>query len=250
MTAAPWLLVARGVLGAGSSVVLDGGEARHLRTSLRRGSGDRVVLADGAGGVAEGMVSRAKRGTVEVAIQSVSSVPPPGPAQVELAVAVLHGQAMDWAIQKAVELAVGRFIPVLSQRCQLSRQAAVGRLGHWRRVACQALKQCHRPWAMELESPQPLADLVGAGEGRTVVIADPDGIPIAQLALAAEPAPVRLVIGPEGGFSAAENQQLTATAWPRLCLGQHILRAETAALAGATLLTQRLRGAFPRDPIP
>jgi RsmE family RNA methyltransferase len=45
---------------------------------------------------------------------------------------------------------------------------------------------------------------------------------------------VLLVVGPEGGLTAAEVERLAP--WARLGLGAHILRAETATLAAAALL--------------
>ena len=108
---------------------------------------------------------------------------------------------------------------------------------HWRRVAVQALKQCHRSWAMEVELPVRLADLV-TDRGETAgFVADPAGetvdlVPVGGGAF--------LVVGPEGGFTAAERDLLTMRGWRPVRLGRHLLRAETAAVVGAALLIARM----------
>lgn len=47
------------------------------------------------------------------------------------------------------------------------------------------------------------------------------------------PSRVRIAIGPEGGFTAAEVQQATSLGWRCLSLGRPIFRIETAAVVAA-----------------
>jgi 16S rRNA (uracil1498-N3)-methyltransferase len=167
-----------------------------------------------------------------VAIGAVECVERPSRG-LTLATAVLAGGAMDPVVQKAVELGVEQFIPVCCDRSQLGRKRAQSRMGHWVRLARQTLKQCHRPWAMSLLSPMNLADLlmeVPQGHG---VVAHRGGRTIGELSLPTEPV---LLVGPEGGFTAQEEAALGERAWQRLRLGRHVLRASTAAVAGAAVL--------------
>jgi 16S rRNA (uracil1498-N3)-methyltransferase len=233
-----WLLVARGDLEQGRVVRLDSTESHHAAGPLRRSVGDRVVLVDGIGTVAEAVLRRVSSRGCEAEVIAVRRVPIPPENAIEVAVGVLHGRAMDWTVQKAVELGVGRLIPVCSDRSQLSLKAAAGRLEHWRRVALQALKQCHRPWAMEVGDPIALIELVrsrGSVGGR---VADRNGFGIGELAADVEP---MLLVGPEGGFSVAESELLDDAGWPRLRFGRNVLRAETAVAVGAALLAEKLR---------
>ena len=50
---------------------------------------------------------------------------------------------------------------------------------------------------------------------------------------------IELVVGPEGGFSAAEVAAAQARAYRGLRLGPRILRAETAPLAALSVLQHR-----------
>lgn len=238
MKTAPWLLVAPGELKEGATLILDPTEARHATGSLRRRPGDDVILVDGAGFVAEAMMGTVEGRRAEVVVRGVRSEPKAPGEGVVLALAVLDGSMMDWAVEKAVEVGVRSLRPVLTERVQPNRRGLAGRCAHWRRIALQAIKQCHRPWAMEVREPQPLEGLIeeenplGGG-----VVADRAGYPVGQLASTARSL---LLVGPEGGFSAAEDFLLTEAGWPRLRLGGHVMRAETAATVGSAMLAARL----------
>ncbi len=228
----PWLLVPPGHLAPGE-VELEPEEARHLRSVLRRTRGARVVLADGRGSWAGGTVVSVERNRVVVAVDRVERMPRPAGPAVTAALGILQGQAMDWAVTKAVELGVRRFVPVAADRSQGGIRAAERRLAHWRRVARQALKQCRRPWEMQLEDPVTLGDLLAGVDGEAGIVADPGG------RAPSRPATGRgrfLLVGPEGGFTTEERRDILAAGWTPVRLGAHVLRAETALVVGVAVL--------------
>jgi 16S rRNA (uracil1498-N3)-methyltransferase len=100
-------------------------------------------------------------------------------------------------------------------------------------VALQALKQCRRPWQMEVASPQPLGAMVSRMGGAVGLVADLAGGPLAEQG---RQLPEVLVVGPEGGLTAEERQLLAEAGWPSVRLGHWVLRAETAAVVGAAML--------------
>jgi 16S rRNA (uracil1498-N3)-methyltransferase len=238
MKVPPWLLVAPGALESAKTVVLDPTEARHLTSALRKRPGDEIVLADGNGLVAEARLAAIERGRVEAEVLSVRREPEPQSQGVTVAMAVVGSQAMDWAVQKAVEIGVSRFVPMETARAQLRGKDLGGRVDHWRRISMQALKQCRRPWAMEVADVVPLTVLVESHHG-SGVIADREGCAIGELP--GETARL-LVVGPEGGFTAEENALFNRRGWPRLWLGRHVLRSETAVVVGAAMMVARDEG--------
>ena len=240
---APWLLAAVGEIESGRRVVLDPAEARHSVGALRLRSGDPVVLTDGAGSVASGTLFLSGRGAAEVVVQDVDNRPLP-PSGFVMAVAVLAGAAMDLVVQKSVELGVERLAPVCCERSQMGPERAATRLDHWHRVSRQALKQCRRAWAMELMPPMTLAALLDDPANANGIVAHLDGGTIDEL----PPGRVGpLLIGPEGGFTPDEETMLEDAGWPRVCLGRYVLRAETAAIAGATVFSIHKKGLHSTD---
>jgi len=235
----PRVVVAPGTLEEGTRLDLDDGEARHVATVLRRGVGDELVAIDGAGHVAGVRVESVRRQRVTVAVETVVRHPPPPGPTLDLALAVLHTSAMDWAVQKATELGVRRLEPLVAARSQAGGRAAARRMDHWRRTAVQALKQCGRVWALEIGPPRTLDELVADPPPGPVVAAS-DGVAVARAGI--DVAHATLVVGPEGGFDDREMAVLRDAGWPRIVLSRHTLRAETAAVAGIAVLAQAQAG--------
>lgn len=234
----PWVLVDSVSLENDVVVAVDGRESQHLAGPLRLRPGDGVILADGCGRTAAAVLQEVSGRRCEAEIREVRTHPSSPDPGVTIALFVLHGQAMDWAVQKAVEIGVATFVPVVGERSQIRLKTASARLGHWRRIARQAIKQCRRPWQMEVVDPCPLADLIGRYRDRCGAVADSAGLRLPELAGAP---PDLLVVGPEGGFGHTDLEALARIGWPRIRLGDHVLRAETAAIVGAAFLISARR---------
>ncbi len=231
----PWLLVASDLQPeVGQAINLEPSEARHTASSLRRRPGDRVVLFDGEGLVAQAVIRVVEKKRVETEVLAVCTEAPPGGEGVSVALAVVGNQAMDWAIQKLVEVGARRVLPILTERTQVGGRAGADRSSHWRRVALQALKQCRRSWAMDIADVRRLEEVVDDEFlSRGGVVAHQDGVtPVDLPAVAGR----LLVVGPEGGFSPGEDQRFAELGLPRVRLGVHTLRTETAAVVGTAML--------------
>ena len=128
----------------------------------------------------------------------------------------------------------------MTDRTQVRGGALSGRAEHWRRVALQALKQSHRPWAMEVAEIRSFVEVVDSENfGPDGVVADREGVALNDL----PPSAGRLlVVGPEGGFSTDERRLFVDRGWQRLRLGSNVLRTETAAIVGAAMLVARDEG--------
>lgn len=238
MKAPPWLLVAYGALDTDSNrtVVLDSSEAHHVTSVLRRRAGDEVVLTDGHGSLAAARLVAVERGRVEAEVLSVHREPRPQQARgVTVAVAVVGNQAMDWVVQKAVEIGAERFVPIDTARTQARGKVGGGRVEHWRRISLQALKQCHRRWAIEISELTPLANFVESSR-RAGVVADREGRAIDELAVEVG---ASLVVGPEGGFTADESELFSRHGWSKVRFGPYVLRTETAAIVGTAMMVAR-----------
>ena len=212
---------------------LAGDEARHLARVLRAAVGDEVTLFDGRGRSWQARVAAIGRDRVDLETGEPRVEPASGRV-LTVAVALPKGERQKWLVEKLTELGVARLVPLVTERgVAEATPAAVARM---ERGVIEASKQCGRDTLMEIAAPASVATVVaGRASGAIGVVADPRGQP---LAAAGWPAPTEVIglVGPEGGFSPAELALTEAAGWPRVSLGAHVLRIETAAVALAARL--------------
>jgi 16S rRNA (uracil1498-N3)-methyltransferase len=235
-----------GPLASGRRITLAGNAASHVTRVLRLRVGAQLTLFDGSGGEYEGSIDKAHGGEVTVAIGEHQALERESPLALTLAQGVSRGERMDLVVQKATELGVTRIVPVLTERSvvRLTAQQSDRKLNHWRAITIAACEQCGRNRLPELAAPVTLAQLLGAAgasgmAGGMRLLLSPEGS--ATLAGLKRPMTAATVlIGPEGGFSDAEEQAAVAAGFTAVRLGPRVLRTETAAIAALTLLQREL----------
>ena len=158
---------------------------------------------------------------------------------VTLLLSVYKFDRMEWAIEKATELGAERIVPVIARRSEKHlAQTAAGRVERWRRVALEASKQARRSDVLRIEEPLALKVAVKEAEQAVrLVLAEQERSTTLRHALreALDAAgddvpPIRMAVGPEGGWAAEEEAMFDAENWKAVSLGPRILRAETAAI--------------------
>ena len=222
-------------LSAGASLSLSRDHAHYLGTVMRRSSGDAVHLFNGQDGEWRADIQRIdrKKGAVTLVDQTL---PQRDCSPLTLAFAPLKRSAMDFVAQKATELGVSDLRPVLTDRTT-TRKVNQDRMAA---TCIEAAEQCERLDIPKIHDVVSLQDLVhDVLKGQTVIYCDEGGdIPPMKTALEGlQPGnDCTILVGPEGGFSAAERQQLQAmdNIVP-VSLGPRIMRADTAAIAALTL---------------
>jgi 16S rRNA (uracil1498-N3)-methyltransferase len=223
------------------AVDVAGEDGHHLARVLRLRVGETVTVADGSGGWRPYRIS----GVGAVVRLDATAGPEREPALspgLAVAFALTKGDKPELVVQKLTELGVDRILPVVAERSvvRLDAARAQAALERWRRIAREAGRQCRRATLPAVEELRPLAELAGHPG---LVVAERGGWPAA--ALSGPPGgEILVLVGPEGGLGEAEVAALAP--WTRLDLGPHVLRAETAALAAATLLAARRHA----DPAP
>jgi len=211
-------------------VRLQGDVAHHLATVLRVRPGDQLQLGDGRGTTMAATVQAAARGTVELNVEARTSTPPPFRA-IHVAFAPPRLSRAEWLFEHGTEVGIAVFWPLWTARTRPQGE----RPDRWRKIVLAAAGQCDRAWLPAIRPARELAEFLG----------DPDLPARRFVALAGAPcltaadAPAGdtlLLVGPEGGFDAAEQQAALAAGFQPRGLGPHTLRTETAALVGAALL--------------
>lgn len=207
------------------------GQGHFLGAVMRRATGDGVVLFNGRDGEFAATIAELKRDAVRFAVAARLHGFAPAPA-IRLVLAALKREAMEWSVEKATELGVAEIAPVLTSR-SVSGRVNLDRL---RLIAREAAEQSERLDVPLLREALPLPRLLDAWDG-VPLFAAAERHDAPHLARVAPPPPAALLVGPEGGFSRAELDDLARRAFvSRVTLGPRILRAETAAVAGLTFL--------------
>ena len=255
--------------GPNRSVPLSESEAHHATRVLRMRDGEIVEAMDGKGG-SSWVVLRTRNGPARLEFRpptalsnqpKASPTPHSGGLPITLEVSILKGNAMEWLIEKAVELGAGQLIPIISDFTVVQTQHKGPALfqERWQKIADQALKQCHRLERMEIGLPTTLENHLKASASTDDLSriwcdeASEGEAPYLLDWLANRPrskeepasTDLRILIGPEGGWSPEERTFLTQEGKmgknQRIYLGPLILRAETAAIFATSLVSAFLR---------
>ncbi|MDF1502199.1 RsmE family RNA methyltransferase [Roseisolibacter sp. H3M3-2] len=235
--------VADAPLEAGGAVTLGEEAAHHMRVR-RLDVNDRVALRDGAGRSGEGRLARLAKNHAVVELTAVRDHPPPPP--VHLLVPVADKDRMLWLAEKAVEIGVASWRPVLFRRSR-----SVGARGEGpafqqkvRARMLSALAQSEAAWVPDLHPEAPLDRALAAAPAGPRWICDPDGGALLDAAAPAG-APVTIAVGPEGGIEPDELAAFHAAGFRSAALPGNILRFETAAVVAAALARALVERAGP-----
>jgi 16S rRNA (uracil1498-N3)-methyltransferase len=221
----------------GTTVRLDELESHHLYSVLRLKMGDEVYLFDGAGNEFRCRVeTAAKKGSILEIQERAVPAAPESPLRITLAAALMKGEKTDLCIQKAVELGVTEFIPLISSRTERMPRNVEKQMSRWRRIALDATKQCGRALLMEVHEPRDLAAVLDGPGGDILFFSERGGADLPERISGR----ATIVVGPEGGWDDSEiilarkNEKVRS-----VTLGARILRAETAAIAVTALVQHR-----------
>ena len=197
-------------------------QTHYLSHVMRKNKGDLVAVFNGSHGLWEAEITAQKKKEIELTcIRLLQSQPPKKENTLYMAAI----KKMDIVIQKATELGIDKIVPVITQHCAV-RAVNGTRLNQ---IAIEAAEQSERMSVPKIEEAISFDTFLktASTEIPLIVLSERSGgqsVP--------RPHNAAFLVGPEGGFSAGEIQALfqRKNTTP-ICLGQHILRAETAAIA-------------------
>jgi 16S rRNA (uracil1498-N3)-methyltransferase len=239
--ARPPVFLAEPVGLAGEVIVLSGPEGRHAADVRRLTAGERADVTDGAGQLAECVVTGVQRGSVELAVHHRRVLPAPQPAVVVVQ-AIPKGDRGQLAVELMTEVGVDVVVPWAAERCIVRWQGERGEraLGRWRSTAREAAKQARRAWIPEVTGLAGGAGVAArVAAAASAIVLDPEADqPLGRLALPSS-GEVMVIVGPEGGISPAEAGLLAQTGATAAHLGPTVLRTSTAGAVAAAVLLSR-----------
>lgn len=233
---------------SGTTAVLDGTEGRHAAAVRRLQPGEELVIADGNGNAAACVVETVQgKESLTLRLDRRWTEPQPQP-RILLAQALIKGDRGELAVELATETGVDVIVPWRAGRSIVKWEdgpRGAKALARWRSTAREAAKQSRRTRVPDVTEPattRQLAELVRKSAATVILDAAAD-TGIRDLELPTE-GDLVLVVGPEGGISESECDNLRAAGAQVARLGPTVLRASTAAavaIASLGVLTPRWR---------
>lgn len=224
----------------GAIAALPKDEAKHAVKVLRLGKGDEVCAMDGCGGRFRAEIESAQGDSVQVKLLEVL---PDNEAPIEITLfqGLPKADKLDFITQKITELGAARLVPVKMERCvvKLDAKDAAKRRERLEKIAHEATKQCGRAAMPEICEAMTWKQAIGEMQKCDLTIVpweEARGVRMKDV-LAEKPdvKKIGIVIGPEGGMTAAEIEAMMAAGAKPITLGPRILRAETAAVSSVAM---------------
>lgn len=229
----------------GQSAVITGSDVHHILHVLRKKEGDTIEATDGTGNRITARIESTADDKIQLSIVESIAVPE-RKTRLKLYQAMPRGGKFDWIIEKACELGVDELVPVISERTvtRLSEERGLKKIARWERLVLETMKQVGRLEPMKLSRAIPLEEIgsnLSAFSLKLIPWELEDSTSLKQaLDQNTDKNEIEIVIGPEGGFSAAEVERLTGYGFLPVTLGKRILKAETAAISAiASIYFQR-----------
>jgi len=232
----------------GAWIQLPEDQAHHARTVLRLEAGVAVVVFDGRGAWAPGVIARGGREGISVCTSAAVTVDPRPQPMLTLATAVPKGERAEWLIEQASQLNVAQVQFVACARSVVKPHEGGHKMEKWRRLAVESAKQCGRTHVLRILAPAPFAVVAAPGprpETARLLWLDPGsgGMTVAEALAGMKEDGVTAFIGPEGGWSEDERHCLEGLAGRggirRVRLTATVLRIETACAALAAVVMSR-----------
>jgi len=228
----------------GGLLALEASEQHYLSRVLRLRPGDGFAVVDGAGHLWQATLQPSGAQLLQPLDQPLQCEPASSPA-LKLAVALPRRDA-EVLLRMATELGIDALQPLQAERSVAERWNR----GRVATILGEALEQCERLWMPDLQDPCRFETLIATATGLRLIATTRVVAPLALGGLLPQnastcPEAITLAIGPEGGWSPAEESLAIERGWQPISLGTTILRTSTAAVAAAALLCNWRAGLSP-----
>lgn len=213
----------------GGSATLDAEQSSHCVRVLRLKSGVPIHLIDGKGTLATAEIEQPHSRETLVRITEHRTFD--SKSKIHLVFGMTKPQSLDFIFKKCTEIGLASFQPLITDHSFHRDRFNPER---WLKLVIEACKQSQEVFFPEIHSPKSFSDWIRTRkESSRLVICDEEKR--ARKTINWE-SPLEILIGPEGGWSATERNELektTSSQW--LGLGKNRLRAETACLTALTI---------------
>ena len=225
-------------LAVGETITLPDAVAHHVHV-VRLAVGAELCLFNGDGGQYVAQLASVEKRRATAVLKAFVARDVELPFEITLAQALPEASKMDWIIEKAVEMGVAALQPLAAQRCvvRLSGERAEKKQAHWQGVIEAACEQSGRNRLARLAPLDQFGDWIGQDGLHKRILLTPRGSEsLPAWARHQPPQAVAILVGPEGGFTLAEEDAAIARGALALSMGPRVLRTETAGIAAVAAL--------------
>jgi 16S rRNA (uracil1498-N3)-methyltransferase len=225
---------------ANEKALVTGSEAHHLIHVLRAKPGQSIELLDGSGQVWQGEISAMAEGQVEVEHLRLLPAGTKQAIPILLVQALAKADKLEWILQKTTELGVTEIFLLETQHSVLKipSDRISSKMQRWEKIILAAAKQSRRATLPVLHSPLKCPEAIGLIQAdlKLFFSENEKQQQLKPLLRGTKYHSAACCVGPEGGWSAEEEQLFLNAGFIPVSLGENILRTETAALVGISLL--------------
>lgn len=212
-------------------------EIQHCLKTLRKKTGDKIVVHDGKGSAYEAMITDLSK--KQILADIITETQHPRLDTLHLTIALTKSlDRIEWLVSKSVEIGVTDFTFVNCKRSE-KRHYRYERMQRIIESACKQSLKYHFPSLTEEVLPFNQSLLLDTKiQSKYIASYNQENAHLSSLASDAKSAHV--IIGPEGDFTPEEVDYAVANGYTQINLGNQRLRTETAGLYAMTLLRAAL----------
>ena len=219
--------------------ILEKEDAHYLINVMRLREGDNVFLFNSKDGEFKGeIISSDKKNTKIKLISKIENINKPG--NISLIFSLIKSSKLDYLIQKCTEVGVKSFYPVISEK-SVAKNLNIQRTERIIKESCEQSNQLYLPAIHAVEKLE--KKLKSLDKNSIVFFADINSPnkKIEEVLKKNKNREFYLLVGPEGDFSLKERDLLNSMSnCIPISLGLNILRSETAAVVGLTILNYQI----------
>lgn len=221
-------------------------EIKHISRTLRMQEGDVVEIFDGKGKEYIARLDQIDKKTIQLKVMEEVKINRELNTFITVYQGIPKAQKMELIVQKLTEIGVSRMVPVKFERCiRLIDEKEVKQIQRWQKIALEACKQSKRTLVPLIEKSmdiKTLAQDIKNNDLSLLFYENEEALNVKELlkALDKKQTKVGIIIGPEGGITETERELLISAGAKSVLLGNRILRTETAAIYGASIISYEL----------
>ena len=221
-------------------------EIKHISRTLRMQEGDVVEIFDGKGKEYIARLDQIDKKSIQLKVMEEVKINRELNTFITVYQGIPKAQKMELIVQKLTEIGVSRMVPVKFERCiRLIDEKEVKQIQRWQKIALEACKQSKRTLVPLIEKSmdiKTLAQDIKNNDLSLLFYENEEALNVKELlkALDKKQTKVGIIIGPEGGITEPERELLIFAGAKSVLLGNRILRTETAAIYGASIISYEL----------